>query len=203
MLIAGKVFTLCLNKSWIPIGTKSVADAISCLYSGNYQALNIQEDSGEPIFEVLSWEEWARIPISKKDLTISSVKMTIKIPTVIISKNYNAIPMLEVKLNSDRIAERDDYTCQYSGRKFTPEEVKKKASIDHIIPKSRGGRHSWDNLVLCDKNINSVKSNKTPEEAGLKLIRRPSAKPYKIPYQSSIRNINHSSWKYFIIQKDE
>jgi len=203
MLFTSKVLTLCLNKSWIPIGTKSVADAISCLYSGDYQALHIQEVNGDPIFEVLTWEDWIRIPVSENDLSISSVKMTIKIPTVIICKNYNAIPMLEVKLNHERIAERDNYTCQYSGKKFHPDEVKKKASIDHIIPRSRGGKDSWDNLVLCDKDINSMKANKTPEEAGLKLIRKPSLKPYKAPYQSSIRNINHYSWKHFIIQKNE
>jgi 5-methylcytosine-specific restriction endonuclease McrA len=203
MLFTSKVLTLCLNKSWIPIGTKSVADAISCLYSGDYQALHIQEVNDEPIFEVLTWEDWIRITVSENDLSISSVKMTIKIPTVIICKNYNAIPMLEVKLNHERIIERDNYTCQYSGKKFHPDEVKKKASIDHIIPRSRGGKDSWDNLVLCDKDINSMKANKTPEEAGLKLIRKPSLKPYKVPYQSSIRNINHYSWKHFIIEKNE
>ena len=103
MLFTSKVITLCLNKSWIPIGTKSVADAISCLYSGDYQALHIQENNGDPIFEVLSWEDWIRVPVSENDLSISSVRITIKIPTVIICKNYNAIPMLEVKINSDRI----------------------------------------------------------------------------------------------------
>jgi len=203
MLLTSKIITLCLNKSWIPIGTKSVADAISCLYSGDYQALHIQENNGDPIFEVLSWEDWIHIPVSENDLPISSMKMTIKIPTVIICKNYNAIPMPEVKLSHDRITERDNYTCQYSGKKFSPDEVKKKASIDHIIPRSRGGKDSWDNLVLCDKEINSMKGNKTPEEAGLKLIKKPSSKPCKVPYQSSIRNIDHYSWKHFIIQKNE
>ena len=77
MLFTSKVITLCLNKSWIPIGTKSVADAISCLYSGDYQALHIQENNGDPIFEVLSRDDWIRVPVSENDLSISSVKSII------------------------------------------------------------------------------------------------------------------------------
>lgn len=203
MLVTGKVITLCLNKSWIPIGTKCVADAISALYAKEYFAVNIEENGDDPKFQVLNWDEWIKIPTKEEDFCVSSVKLKIKVPTIIIAKNYNQIPMLEVRLTYENIIERDKYTCQYSGRKFSPEEVKYKADIDHIIPRSRGGKDSWENLVLCDKEINSMKGNRTPEEAGLKLIRKPSTKPFKVPFQSSLKKINHKAWKHFIIQKDE
>jgi hypothetical protein len=203
MLLTSKVITLCLNKSWIPIGTRSVAEAVSDLFSKNYLAVNIEEDDGAPIFSTYTLEEWMKIPITENDLYISSIKIKLKVPVAIITKNFNKVPLLETKLNYDRIVERDNYTCQYSGRKFSKEEARINGSIDHIIPKSRGGKDSWENLVFCDKDINLAKSNKTPEEAGLKLIKKPSSVAYKLPFQLMLKNINHKSWKHFIINKNE
>jgi len=199
MFIVDKVLTLCLNKSWIPIGTKSAGDALSCLFSDNYLAVNVEENNGAPNFLTYSWEDWIKLPVKEEDFYVNSVRFKVKVPTIIITRNYNKVPIIETKLSYHRIAERDDYTCQYSGRKFSREEAKIQGSIDHVLPRSRGGKESWDNLVFCDKDINLNKSNKTPEEAGLKLLRNPSSRAYKIPISKTIKNINHKTWEYFII----
>ena len=195
MFIVDKVITLCLNKSWIPIGTKSAGDALSCLFSDNYLAVSVEETGGSPNFFTYSWEDWIQLPITENDFYVKSVKLKVKVPTIIITRNYNKVPIIETKLSHQRIAERDDYTCQYSGRKFSKDEAKILGSIDHVVPRSRGGKDAWDNLVFCDKDINLNKSNKTPEEAGLKLLKAPSARGYKIPISKTIKNINHTYFR--------
>lgn len=199
MFIADKVTTLCLNKSWIPIGTKTAGEAISSLFSGNYFAVHVEEQDGEPNFFTYSLDEWLKIKPTENDLYINSVRLKVRVPVVIVTKNFNQIPLIETKLSYSRISERDNYTCQYTGRKFSREEAKINGSIDHVIPRSRGGKESWENLVFCDKDVNLAKSNKTPEEAGLKLLKKPSSVAFKIPISLTIKNKNNKYWDYFII----
>ena len=71
-----------------------------------------------------------------------------------------------VRLNRKRIYKRDNNQCVYCGSE-------KNLTIDHIRPKSRGGDNTWLNLITCCKNCNRIKDNKTPEEANMKLLRRP------------------------------
>ena len=84
--------------------------------------------------------------------------------------------------------------CQYSGRMLKPNE----GNIDHIVPRSRGGKTNWENCVLADKRINSRKGNRLPEEIGLRLVRAPIA-PREVPTTALIRNLHEvSDWKIFI-----
>lgn len=199
MFIADKVTTLCLNKSWIPIGTKTAGEAISSLFSGNYLAVHVEEQDGAPNFFTYNLDEWLTLPTKNNELYINSVRLKVKVPVVIVAKNFNQIPLIETKLSYQRISERDNYTCQYTGKKFSREEIRTNGSIDHIVPKSRGGKESWENLVFCDKDVNLAKSNKTPEEAGLKLLKKPSSVAFKIPISLTIKNKNNKYWDYFII----
>jgi 5-methylcytosine-specific restriction endonuclease McrA len=64
---------------------------------------------------------------------------------------------------------RDRYTCQFCGRAFPAHEL----TLDHVIPRSRGGHTDWDNLVACCHKCNNLKGDRLPEEAGLKLLRPP------------------------------
>lgn len=71
-----------------------------------------------------------------------------------------------LRVNRRRIFKRDDFTCQYC-------ESKRHLTIDHVVPKSRGGKNTWDNLVTCCSRCNTKKGNRTPAEAGMKLINQP------------------------------
>ncbi len=66
---------------------------------------------------------------------------------------------------------RDDYTCQYCGRRFPPSEL----SLDHVVPRSKGGRTCWENVVTCCRRHNQMKGGRMPREVGLKLLRLPAA----------------------------
>jgi len=127
------------------------------------------------------------------DLEIRTSKMSIRVPTIIASSKYAEIPVKTFRPTKNNIWIRDKGICQYSGKKLKPEE----ANIDHPFPKSRGGPNTWENMVLCHKDINSKKGNKTPEEAGLKLIRKPKAMP-PILATDLIEFKNHIDWNVFI-----
>lgn len=162
--------TLVLNAFWQPIGEKTAAEALCRLYSGAFSALDISPGEEEqPNMVIMNWEQWEKLAVKSEDIYILSTKGRIKIPHVIISKNYKKIHFKQPKLTFDAIIKRDKQICQYSGRKIDASEI----SIDHVIPLSKGGKNTWDNLVCCDKKINNKKSNKTPKEAGLSLIRAP------------------------------
>jgi 5-methylcytosine-specific restriction endonuclease McrA len=202
MGIEDKIICLCLNKRWQPIGVKSVRDAFSELVHPNCVALNViykkNEDGSLDFSEVediqaVKWNEWINLPVRECDLEIRTSKMAIRVPTIIASSKYSEIPVKTFRPTRNNIWLRDQGVCQYSGKKLRPEE----ANIDHPFPKSRGGPNTWENMVLCHKDINSKKGSKTPEEAGLKLIKKP--KPLAPLLASEAINFkNHIDWNVFI-----
>lgn len=200
--IENKRICLCLNKTWQPIGVKTVKEAFSELVHPSCFALNIVYKTNQDgsfdyssieNVEALGWNEWLKLPIRECDLEIRTTKMTIRVPTILVSSTYKEVPFKKFKLSKKNIWFRDSGICQYTGRKLEKDE----ANIDHIVARSRGGVNSWENMVLCHKDINSKKGRKTPEEAGLKLIRKP--KPLlPIAFSEYIDHCEHVDWNFFI-----
>ena len=100
---------------------------------------------------------------------IHTARLSFPRPSVIKLESMVRRPRPRVKLTKREIFRRDNYTCQYCGRTFSSSEL----TLDHVVPRSRGGRSSWENLVACCYRCNNGKGDRTPEEAGLKLARRP------------------------------
>ena len=90
-------------------------------------------------------------------------------PSVIVLKNYIQKRRVSMSPTRKNIYWRDQYTCQYCSEEFRYREL----SLDHVIPKSRGGGRGWLNLVTCCHTCNQKKGNKTPSEASMALIRTP------------------------------
>jgi 5-methylcytosine-specific restriction endonuclease McrA len=200
--IEDKLICLCLNKNWQPIGVKTVRDAICEMFNPNCLSLNIlykknEDDSFDfseiETVEALTWKEWINLPVRSFDLSISTCKMNIRVPSVIVSSKYSEMPKKTFKLTLKNIWLRDNGICQYTGKKVD----KDTGNVDHIISKARGGANSWQNMVLCHKDVNSKKGSKTPEEAGLKLIRQPKELP-PMPYSQAIETVKHVDWNFFI-----
>jgi 5-methylcytosine-specific restriction endonuclease McrA len=100
---------------------------------------------------------------------IASYKIKFNSPAVVRLLHSFKRPHGGIKFTKRNIFARDKWTCQYCYKEFDPCDL----TIDHIIPKSRGGKTEWDNIVSCCKNCNGKKGNRTPREAGMKLKRIP------------------------------
>lgn len=203
--IADKAIVLKLNSRWEVVGYGIVADAIVDLVGGeSLSALDIEyplDENGNPNFNEspsmvpVNWEQWLTLPIRPWDLVIHSSKLSIRVPTVVIAKNYHKMPlkMWKGKPSKDAIYTRDGGIDQYTGKPLD----KKFATIDHILPKSRGGSDDWTNLALTSKEINSAKGNRLNSEIGLKLLKQPMT-PKPVPVSSLIKEIRHQDWNLFI-----
>ncbi len=100
---------------------------------------------------------------------VHSTSNTLRAPSVIRLLSYRHIPQQTRALSRKNILLRDRYTCQFCGHRFPTADL----TLDHVLPRSRGGRSAWENLVACCYGCNNRKSDRTPEEAGLRLIRKP------------------------------
>lgn len=100
---------------------------------------------------------------------VRSARHAVPLPSVIRLLEYRRIPHQARALSRKNILLRDRFTCQYCGQTFPASEL----TLDHVVPRSRGGESSWENLVACCYRCNNRKGNRTPEEAGMKLIRIP------------------------------
>jgi 5-methylcytosine-specific restriction endonuclease McrA len=101
-------------------------------------------------------------------------------------------PPIQRKMTRIEIFSRDKFTCQYCGKEA------KELTLDHVMPRHRGGEHTWENVVSCCVPCNRRKAGKTPSEAGMKLFKQPSTpRPgiFTIPYQY-LRS--QDQWKKFI-----
>jgi 5-methylcytosine-specific restriction endonuclease McrA len=189
--ILNRAIVLVLNRHWQAIDVKTPVETFSMLVNGSATALDIK--LGEEMRPV-TWDEWLILPVRDDDFAIGTVRGGIRVPTVIVLARFDKVPKRRPKFCSRAIWERDGGVCQYTGRKLKPSE----GNIDHIVPRSRGGKTSWENCVLADKRVNSKKGNKLPEEVGLRLLRQPFV-PREVPTSAFIRN-PHSvrEWDLFI-----
>ncbi len=126
---------------------------------------------------------------------IHSTRYSMPLPSVIRLVEYIHIPFERKSLSRKNILMRDNYTCQYCGRVFPPQEL----TLDHIVPRSRNGDSSWDNLVTCCRTCNNRKSDLSPEAAGMRLLKRPQAYNLHVNRQI-IRYIGRSdeAWRKYL-----
>lgn len=185
---------LVLNKSWQAINVKTPLDALSMMFCDAATALYI---SGEDDMTPLKWDEWIDLPLDEKEEYVSTPRGPIQIPKIIVLAKFNQVPRKRPKFTTKNLWDRDEGRCQYTGRKLTPNE----GNIDHVIPKSKGGKTDWSNCVLSHKDINAMKGDRTPQEAGLRLI-RPVTVPKTMPTTCYIRNCyNIKEWTPFLINE--
>ena len=195
----------------MPIRKGSVREAILAMTADNSEhdraavALDIQYDLDEqgewdfnnpPLAMIpTKWEDWVKLPIRDYDSVVHSAKLAIRAPTVVIAKNYHKMPKISHRPSKRTIYERDKGICQYTGKKLSFAS----ASLDHVLPKSKGGKDTFENLVLCEAKTNHEKGNKSNAEAGLVLLRAPKAVP-TVPASALIKIPAHFDWRWFLIK---
>lgn len=181
--ILEKQIVLSLNANWQPVGWKTVKLAIKSLCpeegkESDNVALDIEiNDKGELANATpVEWDDWVNLPVRPQDLAIQTKSRAIRAPLVVVARGYSQMPLKEPVLSKEAILKRDGYTDQYSGEKMPRSEL----NVDHVIPKDKGGKDTWENMVACCRRRNFAKSNRTNEEVGYKLIRKP-VRPPRVP----------------------
>jgi 5-methylcytosine-specific restriction endonuclease McrA len=194
--ILNKSIVLVLNRNWQAIGVRTPQEAFCQMATNVATALEIEFGDGahaEALRPVM-WDEWITLAIRPQDNSVQTVRGPIRVPTVIVAVNYAKVPKRRPKLCARAIRERDGNRCQYTGRVPRPDE----GSMDHVVPRSRGGKNAWENLVWAGKDVNARKGNRLPHEAGLKLLSVPRA-PKELPATALVRNPHGiAEWKLFV-----
>lgn len=189
--VLNKTTVLVLNRNWQAIHVKTPAQAFCMMAADVATALDIE---GNGSMHPIKWGDWLALPIRKEDNSVRTVHGPVRVPTVIVLANYAKVPKRRPKFSARNVWKRDGAICQYTGRKLAPHE----GNIDHVVPRSRGGRTAWENCVLAHKEINSRKADRLPEEAGLRLRRQPSA-PRELPATILIQNAHRvQDWEIFL-----
>jgi 5-methylcytosine-specific restriction endonuclease McrA len=207
--IAQKAIVLKLNSRWRAVGVELVSKTICDLMTGVIVAMDIvyaTNEDGSPNFSEheyvnpVGWDEWVKLPVRPWDLSIHSARMEIRVPTVVITKKYSEVHQKKFKgkPTKEALFIRDNGLDAYTGKELDFAEATK----DHVIPLSRGGTDTYDNVVLTTKEINNSKGNKLNSEAGLKLLINPhNPKPMQISH--TIRKARHHDWKKFMVSPDK
>ena len=121
---------------------------------------------------------------------LHSVNSEFAIPAVIRLQRYINVPYKNVELTRHNVFRRDDFNCQYCGKETD-------LSIDHLIPRSKGGKSNWKNLVTACKTCNSIKGDDTPEAKGLTLKNLPF-KPSYVMFLREFSGYRYDEWRPFL-----
>jgi 5-methylcytosine-specific restriction endonuclease McrA len=181
---------LVLNHNWYPIGTTTVRDAICMVYRDAAKALDPLDCS------VHDFDSWASLRVAENEPCIRTVRLRIRVPEIIVLNTYDALPRRRVPFSRRNIYKRDEYRCQYCGARSPVSEL----TIDHIVPRSLGGRSTWDNCVIACLRCNRRKAHRTPEEAGLRLRNAPH-EPNWSPCVSIPIIKRRASWEQFVSER--
>src|SRR5213596_3906587 len=149
--ILNKTIVLVLNRNWQAINIRTPAEVFCQMATNVATALEID---GENPIRPVTWDHWIMLPIRDCDNAVQTVRGAIRVPTVIVALNFAKVPKKRPKLCAKTIRERDGNRCQYTGTLLRADE----GSLDHVLPRSRGGRDAWENLVWSSKDVNAHKA---------------------------------------------
>ena len=194
--ILNQNIVLVLNRNWQAINIRTPADAFCQMATNVATGLDIElgEGARAEVLRPVNWDEWITLPVRPQDNAVRTTRGAIRVPSVIVAVNFAKVPKKRLKLCARNIRERDGNCCQYTGRLLHPDE----GNLDHVVPRSRGGADTWENLVWSAKDVNQRKANRLPHEAGLKLIAVPRS-PKELPVTALLRNTNDlAEWNLFL-----
>ena len=182
---------LVLNRLWQAVNICTAKRALTLLFEGRAQVVMDTQDGA---FQTYNFSEWRDFSQQETDTdAIHTVSLKIRVPRVILLLIFDRMPKKEVKFTRHNIFERDRNTCQYCGDMFDRKDL----NLDHVIPRDRGGPTTWENIVCSCIGCNTRKANRTPSEAGMRLVRKPKRPKWR-PFVQIHLGLQHDSWKHFL-----
>ena len=187
---------LVLNRLYMAIHVVNVRRAFALLFRELAEVIHLEEGVYAN-YNFQSWLEMSELRVDEKrpnDDWIRSVSFEIQVPRVIRLLGFDRVPKQTIHLNRRGVLARDNHTCQYCARRFPTHQL----SIDHVLPRSRGGRTEWENVVCACVKCNVKKGGRTPREARMKLIAHP-VRPKRNPMLlSKLSNPKYASWSTWL-----
>jgi 5-methylcytosine-specific restriction endonuclease McrA len=189
---------LVLNKHYMALRIVSVRRAFSLLCRDLAQVIAVEDGK----YNTYDFQSWAEVSQLRREFEpdahewLKTVRFEIVVPRIIRLLFYDKLPRQNVKFNRRNIFARDNNHCQYCGKKFPISEL----SIDHVLPRSQGGKSTWENVVCSCLDCNIRKGGRTPDQARMKLLTQPK-KPKRSPLIAMKMNGDrYESWKEFLDQ---
>lgn len=187
---------LMLNRLYMAVRVISAKRALTLLYREQVEVVAVENGA----YNSYNFDSWVEVSQFKhhfephKHDWVSTVRFQVAVPRVVRLLGYDRLPRAQVKLNRRNLFARDRNRCQYCGKKFSTTEL----SIDHVVPRSQGGKNTWENIVCSCIRCNTRKGGRTPDQAHMKLI-QPAVKPRRSPVLTiKMSDSRYASWKQFL-----
>lgn len=181
---------LVLNRSYAPIHIITWKRAMSLIYQD--KALSIDHVS----FASYNFADWISLTFERPEdfYLIGSANSPVALPEIIVATGFNKLPDRQVKYSRQSVFSRDHFKCAYCGKVFGVKSL----TIDHIVPRSKGGKTSWDNVITACMKCNQKKGSKLLHECSMSLLYQPTKPGWVSPLANVTKDHPCKSWKHFM-----
>ncbi len=187
---------LVLNRHYQALRVVQAKRAFSLLFRRLAEVVAVEQDT----YNTYDFQSWAELSELRRQFApdghdwVHTVRLTIAVPRIIRLLFYDRLPRQQVMFNRRNIYARDHSRCQYCGKRYPSSEL----SLDHVVPRSCGGKTVWGNVVCCCTSCNVKKGGRLPSQASMKLITKP-VKPRRSPLIHLRLGLDkYASWKQFL-----
>jgi 5-methylcytosine-specific restriction endonuclease McrA len=187
---------LVLNRFYMAVHVVNVRRAFCLLFRELADVIDVEEGR----YANYDFQAWQLVSEIRGDVRrpdddwIRAVSFDIQVPRVIRLLHYDRVPRHTLRFNRRNLFARDGHRCQYCGRGYSTSHL----SIDHVVPRSRGGLTTWENVVCCCVTCNVKKGGRTPQEARMALIRQPARPKHSPLLALKLTNPKYESWRTFV-----
>jgi 5-methylcytosine-specific restriction endonuclease McrA len=178
---------LMLNRHYQPVRVTPARRALMLIYGGTAHALDER-------YEAYDFTAWMRTAPRHDDETIGTTSGPLRVPRVVLLHRYGRVPVTTLRLCRRNVYLRDDFTCQYCGRKPPVKDL----NLDHVKPRSQGGTATWENLVTSCRRCNFRKGGQTPDAAGMRLLSEPKRPTWTLAAALSAAPRHFVEWEPFL-----
>ena len=187
---------LVLNKHYMAIRIVGARRAFSLLFRDLAEVVSLEKGQ----YSNYDFASWCEVSRFRRHFEpdghdwVSTVNFYIAVPRIIRLLFYDRLPPSDVKFNRRNIFARDKNRCQYCGKRYPTSEL----SLDHVIPRTMGGKSVWENIVCACTSCNVKKGGRTPKRAGLTLVRKPIKPKHNPLIHVHLGQDRYRSWQQFL-----
>ena len=189
---------LVLNRHYLAIRVVTARRAFILLYRDVAEVIDI-EDGQFSNYDFETWRELSQLRMEEKrrhDDWVRAVNLEIQLPRIVRLIRFDRQHVSTVRLNRRNLLARDGHCCQYCGQSLPAHQL----SLDHVMPRSRGGQTTWENIVASCVKCNTKKGCRTPQEARMRLMKKPRKPTHNPMLTVKLGNPKYESWKTFLPQ---